>query len=53
VPLTLEALILAAADDLDAKMYQVKRHIADDDSEGPFTTYHRNLERVFLKPPQS
>jgi len=53
VPLTIEALILAAADDLDAKMSQVKRHIADDDSEGRFTTYHRNLERAFLKPPQS
>ena len=49
-PVTVEALILATADDFDAKMHQVFRHIADDDSEGRFTTYHRNLERVFLKP---
>lgn len=51
LPITIEALILAAADDFDAKMHQVRRHIADDDTEGRFTAYHRNLERVFLKPP--
>jgi 3'-5' exoribonuclease len=50
VPATIEALILAAADDFDAKMHQVRRHLADDDSDGRFTIYHRNLERVFLKP---
>ena len=50
VPATVEALILAAADDFDAKMHQVRRHLADDDTEGRFTTYHRHLERVFLKP---
>jgi len=53
VPMTVEALILAAADDLDAKLHQVRRHIADDESEGPFTAYHRNLERVLLKPRRS
>jgi 3'-5' exoribonuclease len=52
VPMTVEALILAAADDLDAKLHQVHRHLADDDSEGPFTAYHRHLERVLLKPPR-
>jgi 3'-5' exoribonuclease len=52
-PMTAEAMILAAADDFDARMFQVARHIADDDSEGRFTTYHRNLQRVFLKPPRS
>ena len=51
--MTLEAFILAAADDLDAKLHQVRRHIADDDSDSRFTTYHRYLERVFLKPPRS
>jgi 3'-5' exoribonuclease len=50
VPSTVEALILSAADDFDAKMHQVRRHLADDDSDGRFTTYHRHLERVFLKP---
>lgn len=52
-PMTVEAFILAAADDLDAKLHQVRRHIADDDTEGPFTAYHRYLERVLFKPPQS
>jgi 3'-5' exoribonuclease len=50
VPATIEALVLSAADDFDAKMHQVRRHLAEDDTDGPFTTYHRNLERVFLKP---
>lgn len=49
-PMTIEALILAASDDIDAKFHQVKRHIADDDSDSRFTTYHRYLERVLLKP---
>ena len=52
-PMTTEAFILAAADDLDAKLHQVRRHIADDDTEGPFTAYHRYLERVLFKPPAS
>jgi len=52
-PMTIEAFILAAVDDLDAKIHQIRRHIADDDSEGPFTSYHRRLERVFLKPSPS
>jgi len=53
VPMTVEALILAAADDLDAKLHQVRRHLADDDGAGPFTSYHRYLERVLYKPPAS
>jgi 3'-5' exoribonuclease len=52
-PMTLEAFILAAADDFDAKVHQIRRHLADDTSEGRFTTYHRYLERVLLKPPSS
>ena len=50
VPMTVEAFILAAADDLDAKMQQVQRHLADDTAPGRFTSYHRYLERVLLKP---
>lgn len=53
VPMTIEAFILAATDDLDAKIHQARRHIADDDSPGRFTSYHRYLERVLLKPPTS
>jgi 3'-5' exoribonuclease len=50
VPMTIEALILSTIDDLDATIQQVRRHITDDDSDGPFTSYHKRLERVFLKP---
>ncbi len=53
LPMTVEAMILAAVDDLDAKIHQARRHLADDDSSGPFTSYHRHLERVLYKPPQS
>jgi len=49
-PMTPEAFVLAAADDLDAKMHQIRRHIATDTSGGRFTAYHRYLERVLLKP---
>ena len=49
-PMTAEALVLAAADDLDAKLQQVRRHLAIDESPGRFTSYHRYLERVLLKP---
>jgi len=52
-PMTLEALLLSTADELDARMQQVRRHIANDGSEGPFTSYHKRLERSFLKPSAS
>lgn len=48
-PMTIEAFILAAADDIDAKLHQVRRHIADDSSDSAFTGYHRYLERVLFK----
>lgn len=48
-PMTLEAFILAACDDLDAKLHQVSRHIAEDDGGGPFTTYHPRLKRALFK----
>jgi 3'-5' exoribonuclease len=49
-PMTIEALILAAVDDLDAKIDQVRRHVADDEGEGEFTAFHPRLRRAFLKP---
>jgi 3'-5' exoribonuclease len=52
-PMTAEAFILSAADDLDAKLHQVRRAIADADGSGPFTSYQRHLERVLFKPPSS
>lgn len=48
-PMTVEAFILAAIDDLDAKIHQVRKHLDADDSDGPFTAYHRRLERVLYK----
>jgi 3'-5' exoribonuclease len=53
VPMTIEAFILAATDDLDAKLHQIRRHVSDDDSSGAFTSYHRYLERVLFKPQKS
>jgi 3'-5' exoribonuclease len=50
-PMTAEAFILAAADEIDARLHQVRRHLAGDASAGRFTTYHRYLDRVLLKPP--
>lgn len=52
-PMTLEAFVLAMADDLDAKVHQVKRHLAEDDNDGEFTAYHTRLRRVLLKPTDS
>jgi 3'-5' exoribonuclease len=49
-PMTIEAFILSMADDLDAKIHQVRRHIAEDDGEDEFTAHHPRLKRVLLKP---
>jgi 3'-5' exoribonuclease len=50
LPMTVEAFLLATVDDLDAKMHQIRKHVGDDNTEGPFTSYHRRLERVIFKP---
>lgn len=47
-PMTLEALILSAADDLDAKINQVRRALAEE-GDGEFTAYHSRLGRVLWK----
>jgi 3'-5' exoribonuclease len=49
VPMSVEAFILSAADDLDAKVHQVRRAIGEDEGGGEFTGYNRRLERVLLK----
>lgn len=48
-PASLEACILAAIDDLDARVNQVKRAIADDVSDGEFTAYDTRLGRTIWK----
>ena len=50
-PASLEACLLAAVDDLDARINQVKRAIADDVSEGEFTAYDARLGRTIWKGP--
>ena len=49
-PKTIEAYLLAAVDDLDAKLHQVQRHLDEDDSPGRFTSVNRRLDRALLKP---
>lgn len=48
-PMTVEAFILSMADDLDAKVNQVRQAINEDTGEGEFTAYHSRLGRVFYK----
>jgi 3'-5' exoribonuclease len=48
-PMTVEAFILATADDLDAKINQVRQAIQDDAGDAEFTAYHPRLKRVLWK----
>ena len=47
-PMTVEAMILSAADDLDAKINQVRQALAED-GEGEFTAYHSRLGRMLWR----
>ena len=47
-PMTLEAMILAAVDDLDSKVNQLKQAVAEE-GEGEFTAYHARLGRVLWR----
>jgi 3'-5' exoribonuclease len=48
-PMTVESFILAAADDLDAKINQIQQALSDDSGEGEFTAYQSRLGRMFWK----
>jgi 3'-5' exoribonuclease len=48
-PKTIEAFILAAVDELDARVNQVRRAVREDASEGEFTAWHKRLGRVLYK----
>ncbi len=48
-PMTIEAMILSAVDDLDAKINQVRRALAAVEGEGEFTPYQARLGRVLWK----
>ncbi|HEX8029376.1 MAG TPA: HD domain-containing protein [Vicinamibacterales bacterium] len=48
-PKTIEAFILASVDDLDAKLNQVRKAIAEDPSDDEFTAWNKRLGRVLYK----
>jgi 3'-5' exoribonuclease len=48
-PMTVEAFILAAADELDARLHQIRSVIDDDITAGEFTAYQPRFGRVFFK----
>lgn len=48
-PRTVEAFILAAVDELDTRIHQVRRAIREDVGSEEFTTWHKRLGRVFYK----
>jgi 3'-5' exoribonuclease len=50
-PMTIEALIVATIDELDATINQVRRAIREDNSAGEFTAYSSRLGRVLWKRP--
>jgi 3'-5' exoribonuclease len=50
-PASIEAYILAAVDELDARLNQVKRAIADDVSDAEFTPFNSRLGRTVWKGP--
>jgi len=48
-PKTIEAFILASIDELDAKLNQVRKAIAEDPSDDEFTGWNKRLGRVLYK----
>jgi 3'-5' exoribonuclease len=48
-PRTVEAFILASVDELDTRIHQVRRAIAEDAGDDEFTAWHKRLGRVFYK----
>ena len=50
IPKSIEAFIVAAVDELDTRINQVRRAIADDQTEAEFTPWHKRLGRVIYKP---
>ncbi len=50
-PMTVEAFIVSMADDLDAKINQVRQAIEDDAGDGEFTPYHPRFGHALWKGP--
>ncbi|MBF0510633.1 MAG: DNA-binding protein, partial [Deltaproteobacteria bacterium] len=49
LPLTREALVVHALDDLDAKMKMINDQIDSDKTEDSFTSWHKVLKRSIFK----
>jgi 3'-5' exoribonuclease len=50
-PRTIEAFIVAAVDELDTRIHQVRRAIREDAGNEEFTAWHKRLGRVLYKGP--
>jgi 3'-5' exoribonuclease len=50
-PMTVEAVILAAVDELDAQLNQIRRAMDDAGGEGEFTSFQSRLGRAFWRGP--
>jgi 3'-5' exoribonuclease len=48
-PKTIEAFIVASVDELDAKLNQVRKAIAEDPGDSEFTSWNKRMGRVFYK----
>jgi 3'-5' exoribonuclease len=48
-PKTIEAVLLHYIDEIDARVNGIRDFIASQDSEAPWTSYHRLLERHFFR----
>lgn len=48
-PKTVEAFIVASIDELDARLNQVRKAIAEDPGDGEFTAWNKRLGRVLYK----
>ena len=51
-PKSVEAFILAAVDNLDAQLHQVRTALGDDGADPEFTTWHRRFGRVLYRGPR-
>ena len=52
-PRTIEAFIVAMVDELDTRVHQVRKAIAEDVGSDEFTAWHKRLGRVLYKGPPS
>jgi len=48
-PKTIEAILLHYIDEIDARVNGIREFIASEDSDAPWTSYHRLLERHFYR----